>query len=987
MAVLAQLLSLIGYKSEQEQIAYVKMMAYRDFFSKPSLLSESKEEHQQILASKIENALKIWHKTGLKEAYAWHRNNIITDFEAEKLLATPFESLEEGYSWLSNIADICFLRREFYAEGIGKEIEKAGLNTKLWDNQDKIKLIDVQQSPASISAKVYQCARDLQLMSEHKPLNNFNTENIVLFSSLEHYAVERINMIKQFSGNIYCLTGPRGLFNFEKSVAPILAEWFGSPEKESLIQNVLDKHLESHDCLQWTMNLSDLKREILAALNQEKWPSALQSYYYMNKEVYDTAANNAAREQLDCAGGPWPVAMDMLIYNFKKLSMNNLSKINFVPVVALGKNNKLAGVDDMVEAWYSQYGEKILDAGSNPLFIACNQIHAIPFILNNLKNNIQYVNNLEKQEITFKLNNFIKLEDKIKITNPCYVVGPAANELNLQFAFDALAKVLFALRFKIKKLIIEYELLNDDDVTENSPALYAKRMIRYNNFVDHLQLANSSIDLAYTYQLNNDFIKIGGLFNFAINVLKSLSDKRMGVVINLLDECTYVNICRFVIHSLRRQHFPLKAIGVDQVKLANLKNKEELRGIRINLINEFKQLKDSQAINKLYTLGYLNMRKFFISIIKQSIAVLGKINSKLTFCYLGSYARMQATPYSDLESFILVEHADRLTIKYSQELTKLILLNIINLGETVLTSLGIVVYNHKGKEISLVGQLFDIFTPQGFSFDRNIAAGFKTPLGKKQQGIVAYRLIDTPKNMVKKLVSQKGCHLDSLLPQMLHESRGIVGDKQLFLEFQRELQKNDSFNIASYSFLLFKQDLQRYGAYLKDLPKQLRIEHKNYFFRPINVLLDDVCLHLGLTRNCKSQIKIRRLYALGYITIAQKRLLETNLWFMLYLRLQQHFMFKEQKTYLSRHDELFQNLVLQQNNLLYMYDHFEEIIRNTEKISLLNEASIADSYNQTDISDRQYSISQLFFSKLNKKSQNSHHEEQKRLQNNPVIVG
>ena len=77
--------------------------------------------------------------------------------------------------------------------------------------------------------------------------------------------IERIRFIpKTHEGKIYCLTGPRGLFKFEKSLATILADWFNLPLQADTIFEVLSK---SDNTNEWTLNLSGLKKSILSALH------------------------------------------------------------------------------------------------------------------------------------------------------------------------------------------------------------------------------------------------------------------------------------------------------------------------------------------------------------------------------------------------------------------------------------------------------------------------------------------------------------------------------------------------------------------------------------------------------------------------------------------------------------------------------------------------------------------------------------------------
>lgn len=75
-------------------------------------------------------------------------------------------------------------------------------------------------------------------------------------------------------------------------------------------------------------------------------------------------------------------------------------------------------------------------------------------------------------------------------------------------------------------------------------------------------------------------------------------------------------------------------------------------------------------------------KKLFAKIIEHSITLLGKPPTNYAFIGLGSMARGEMCPYSDIEFIILVNEANETTLPYFEKLCKLIQLKNINIGET-----------------------------------------------------------------------------------------------------------------------------------------------------------------------------------------------------------------------------------------------------------------------------------------------------------------
>lgn len=151
---------------------------------------------------------------------------------------------------------------------------------------------------------------------------------------------------------------------------------------------------------------------------------------------------------------------------------------------------------------------------------------------------------------------------------------------------------------------------------------------------------------------------------------------------------------------------------------------------------------------------------------KECENTLGKPPCEYAIISLGSVARMEATPFSDLEFALLYSDPNiGNKINYFRVFTHFLHLKVINLGETIVPALGIEELNDFQSPDPVNGNWFyDTGTPRGISFDGAMPWASKTPLGRMAtESKAAVELIRTPEEMAQlqdeEIAVKEGYHL------------------------------------------------------------------------------------------------------------------------------------------------------------------------------------------------------------------------------------
>eukprot|EP00058_Branchiostoma_floridae_P003787 XP_002589275.1 hypothetical protein BRAFLDRAFT_102517 [Branchiostoma floridae] len=199
----------------------------------------------------------------------------------------------------------------------------------------------------------------------------------------------------------------------------------------------------------------------------------------------------------------------------------------------------------------------------------------------------------------------------------------------------------------------------------------------------------------------------------------------------------------------------------------------------------------ADAIRNLCHQTTSNMKAFVCDMVDECIAVIGDPPSKYAIIGLGSLAREEMTPYSDLEFAILIEEGrdGEDTKQYFRTLTNLLHLKVVNLGETILPSLAIKTLNDYTSGKGNDNWFFDD-GPNGFAFDGAMPWACKIPLGRPptENKPWSVELIGTPadlaRNQTEEMVLKEGYNLADVLSKVTF----VTGNRFLVDDYNRRVR-------------------------------------------------------------------------------------------------------------------------------------------------------------------------------------------------------
>ena len=260
-------------------------------------------------------------------------------------------------------------------------------------------------------------------------------------------------------------------------------------------------------------------------------------------------------------------------------------------------------------------------------------------------------------------------------------------------------------------------------------------------------------------------------------------------------------------------------------------------------------------IRQIYIQLHNKLRDYIKSLLGDCYKTLGNSPCKFAIVGLGSFARKEMTPYSDLEFMILLEEGQDTDKNkdYFRHLTNLLHLKVINLGETILPAMAIDALNPAYRPADWI--FFDDINRRGFAFDGAMPQACKTPLGKKDADSNSiFELIQTPSNMA----AFHGEHPDGgywfkkeeHLTSALMNTALIDGDNSLLEQYVQamnaklDLMYDTKFKLREYlANRLIHENLQLFNPHLTELEYEGKLHDvKKDIYRIPTIFLDQLAL-------------------------------------------------------------------------------------------------------------------------------------------------
>lgn len=210
---------------------------------------------------------------------------------------------------------------------------------------------------------------------------------------------------------------------------------------------------------------------------------------------------------------------------------------------------------------------------------------------------------------------------------------------------------------------------------------------------------------------------------------------------------------------------------------------------------------------------------------------LAESTSSYAIIALGSFALGTATLWSDFEYAILIEKKD--DIEYFRNLAYLAHIKIINMGESLLRSIGVKELNNF--KLGTDDWFWDDVIEQGFSLDGKNRAACKTPLGRKNyMALPDFELILTPNQMGKLQSSMINKHLSQALMLAIF----VQGDNRLVAEYKSKKKAIDSIGILL-------DDLNKYWL-SADIINKVRVDVKRDIYRLVDRIISGLGSYYGI---------------------------------------------------------------------------------------------------------------------------------------------
>ncbi|BBI18333.1 tetratricopeptide repeat protein [Neochlamydia sp. S13] len=394
-------------------------------------------------------------------------------------------------------------------------------------------------------------------------------------------------------------------------------------------------------------------------------------------------------------------------------------------------------------------------------------------------------------------------------------------------------------------------------------------------------------DIYLRKQTSETLLQAAGLYNYALRLAPQERQKvlrdRLSQVQNLL-----VKQCKG------------KTFDSAIIEKQFENNRNGLKKFREEIEKKIQTLPEnpsSQKVRDLYDEIAQHIKIFFGQLVIQAVHQLDIEPCEYAMIGFGSLAREEMTPYSDLEFGILIQEDTPINKKYFRNLTNLLHLKVINLGETILPALNIPCL----KAI----HFFDGVTPRGFAFDGAgvEGKGCKTPLGNDK----TFELIQTPEQMAQYVGKDKKGQWwhkkEPYLPMELLNFTHLLGNEKLTKAYDKKIQEilNTSYqesvdlrqHLAKQHLML--ADMEAFNPGMGDLDRNgMLFQVKNDFYRFPHLALDRLAL-LKKVEASDTFTRIDKLRELEIITKGATEKLKDWMSLALFMRLKAYSHYQAQK--------------------------------------------------------------------------------------------
>ena len=304
-----------------------------------------------------------------------------------------------------------------------------------------------------------------------------------------------------------------------------------------------------------------------------------------------------------------------------------------------------------------------------------------------------------------------------------------------------------------------------------------RRIYEKDPYIKSIALYNAAIVRASTLKKT--------LSNVLSNRLLNKIEKSEKLFLNSIE----INANKFTSIELYHQHILQYKTLIDKSKkaLTTLK-KDHTHSMTIS----DNELKKAIAIRELYKQVDIDTEEFIAALIDETKDVLGQPPCKYSIVGVGSRARQEATPYSDIDFLILIDSTLEEHKEYFRNFTNLLHIKILNLGRTILPSMSIRSLNDFYSDNPIKqNNYFDTKSPKGLAFDGLMPKASKFPLGRRDKsGKTIFELIGTPSEIARHHTLEEMDRLDDeLMSSTLSAVRLLEGDKELLEQYKSEIRE------------------------------------------------------------------------------------------------------------------------------------------------------------------------------------------------------